>query len=192
MQGYLAIILFALDSSCCLADAWRLLCSKLVLPVQKHVFAGAFLNCSFSCLFLASPHQISPCINAWARKGFLTSPVAPPVLWSKRSKAVPLAVPAFPLSAVSWVFTCLSKLVIHMNVLSYVGRITEEKYENDVFSQTIFCKVLLLFLWKSLVSFAKSQTESQMTLFLLVYFSKLKNIISCLISDEKSPASLRK
>lgn len=99
---------------------------KLVLPVQNHAFTGAFLTASFSCVFLVSSHQIFPCMGAGVGKGFLTPPVAAPALWSKISQAVALAVPAFPLSAVSWVFTLLCKLVIHMNVLSYVGRVTEE------------------------------------------------------------------
>lgn len=99
---------------------------KLVPPVQNCLFTGAFLTALFSCLFLVSPHQISPSISARVEKGFLTPPVAAPALWSKISKAVALAVPAFPLGAESWVFTLLCKLVIHMNVLSYVGRATEE------------------------------------------------------------------
>lgn len=99
---------------------------KLVLPVQKHVFYGVVLSALFSSLLLVDSHQISPCIRAWVWKGFLTPAVSSPALWSKSGKAVTLAVPAFLLSAVSWVLTLLSKLVIHMKMFSYVGRVTEQ------------------------------------------------------------------
>lgn len=105
-----------------IASQW----DKLVLPVQKHVFSGAFLSALFSCLLFVGSHQISPCISAWVWKGFLTPAVSSPALWSKTSKAVALTVPAFLLSAVSWVLTLLSKLVIHTKMLSYVGRVTEQ------------------------------------------------------------------
>lgn len=99
-------------------------------------------TCIYSCFLnrfvqLSSPCEspsdfpLYQCMNV---KGLPEAPMAAPALWSKTSKSVALGVPALALTAVSWVFTLLSKLVIHISVLSAVWEESQRSNMKMIFS----------------------------------------------------------